>query len=481
MKLFRFAAFAAMAFSMLMLASCNEKNDKPEVIIPVEVYFSADNGSYCYYVAPGASTNVEIKLVRPEATTAETFAIKVNGASNGMSIPESVSFAVGQTEATLTIATPSGNALDKYDFDISLTGENVLTSASSEIGTLRCEGTVYVYEEVTAVGSFGGSAFDYLGYFKQKVWRLADNKMIFKGLLGSDEDLSFTYSSTFGDYGYSIDAVEFSNKDYECKWDDEEYSPGSSYYYFYKAIDDENGEYHSFAPKGDQRYIDQLGFYLGNCYSSYYKTDSSDYVFFTCHYVNFTGESEGIDKGFSWLYYLYFTFVSEEKLANYDFVSFPELTVSQYPEANTDVEAGEGEAVLNLSFYYEGINMDSQVAKVEAVEGGTKYTVSDLWYSGATVSFTVNNDGTISVDAGDDGYLDADGNYYFYNTTANDYLYFYWGSDYDKCISSLTIIDPSNSEYNYCGEGYAYLNVSLSFWNGSDWSETIYDYLSITW
>lgn len=490
MKLTRYAVYAAMSLAMVAFASCkkdnpdNGKDPEPDPVVPVEIYFSAENGDYCFYAAPGTSAEVEVQLVRLDAAKADSYSIKVNSASNGITIPETVSFGAGQETATLKITTPAtAQALDKFDFDISLTGENVKTSASSDQGTIRCEGTVYVYEERTAVGSFdnGATSHMYMGYFKQTVWRLADNKMILKNFLGSGNDLSFKYADEWTPwYGYSIDAVDYTGTDYIYPLDDSE-NPGSYSLYFYHEIDKENGEYEEFKPKGDQRYIYGLGIYLGNAYSAYFKDDTNDYLFFTCPVVNIYGESECIDKGYTWLYYLYFNFVDESKLSNYDFEGFPEIKISEYPEAKTDVTAGDGEKVLNFKFYYGEFDMDSQVAKVETVDGGTKYTIEDLWYSKASVSFTMNSDGSVTVDGGSKAYLDEDGKYYFYDLTGDAWDNFWWYSDYDRCVTSLYLTNPGDAYYNYWGDGYAYIAISYQYYNGSDYSEAATDYIKITW
>lgn len=360
----------------------------PEIVV-ADVLFSVDNGEYCFYASEADDTKTAtLKVIRSNSEIADSYAIKVNDASEGLEIPETVEFEAGQTEATITIVGPAtGKALDKYDFDLSLTGDNVNTSVSSTAGTLRCEGTIYVYEEVTAVGFFGGSAYYYLGDFPQTVWRMADNKMILKNFLGSENDLAFTYAKEheYGedgtDYGQSIDALEYSAENY-VYITDSDYDKGSTCFYFY---DYDANKYEWFYPKGEQRYLYGLGLYLGNNYSAYVKTDDYDYLYFYAFEADFYGESEGIQKEMEWQS-LYFNFVDP---SNYDFESFP--VFPDYPESG-DVTPEAGSVPL-YCYLIDGsgeyIYFDDQVGTVSTDSDGNKVlTISNFLNSTETVTIT---------------------------------------------------------------------------------------------
>lgn len=468
MKIFKFAAYAAMAISMLMLASCREK-EGPEVIIPIDVFFSAENGDYCYYAAPGTATDVVLKLVRTDVEKDAIINIKVNDATSGITIPESVKFAVGEAETTITISTPAnGAALDKYDFDISLSGDYVNPSATSDLGTIRCEGTVYIYEEYDALTSFGydgDSEFAYLGYMSQKVWKLADSKFILKDFLGGGEDLSFKHDDEFTSYGYNISSVDYGNGDYKYVYEDADY-PGSQYIYFWKDDGTDNGEYKNFYPKGKQRYIPSLAIYIGDNYSNYYVSDKYDYISLCASSVEFYSESEDIDKSKSWIY---LTIDLKSDAKKYDTTSFPEISTSTYPEPKTDVTVPDGSVKMRLYFKEENVYSDSQAAAVTATESGKDYTIANfLGTTNTLVIHTANGTYTTTV-------LDQNG-----KEISSDYSgYRYFGMDIYPWAADTSWRLASVCYYNttgYCGwiedEKYGYCYLYYDLYHGESYTQS---------
>lgn len=454
MKIFKFAAYAAMAISMLMLASCREK-EEPEVIIPIDVFFSAENGDYCYYAAPGTATDVELKLVRTDVEKDAIINIKVNDATSGITIPESVKFAVGEAETTITISTPAnGAALDKYDFDISLSGDYVNPSATSDLGTIRCEGTVYIYEEIDALTSFGydGDAeFAYLGNMSQKVWRLADSKFILKDFLGGGEDLAFKYGDVFDPtYGYYIEDIDYGTGEYKYTLDDS-YYPGYKYIYFWKDNGTEDGLYKEFYPKGNKRYIPYLVFYMGGNYCTYYVSEKYDYITFCAYQAEFYGESEDIDKTKEWVY-LYIDLKYDAK--KYDTTTFPEIsTAVSYPDPVTDITVPEGSVKMSVHLKNEDVYTDSQAATVTATEAGKDYTVANFLGTTNTLILHTTTSGALTFEV-----RDKDGNEKSYDNSSYryfgvDYLY-PWSAGPDWYIYNLYCYNDSG----YCGwdEEYKY-------------------------
>jgi len=464
MKFFRFAAFAAMALSMLVATSCGEDEPTPDPIVPIDVFFSADNGDYCYYAAPGTATEVELKLVRTDVEKEAIITIKVNNATSGISIPESVKFAAGEAETTIKITTPStGAALDKFDFDISLSGDYVNPSASSDLGTIRCEGTVYIYEEFDALTSFGydgDSEFAYLGNMSQKVWKLADSKFVLKDFLGGGEDLSFKYGSDFTSYGYDINDIDYGNGDYKYAVEPSDY-PGTQYIYFWKDNGTEDGEYKSFYPKGEQRYIPYLVLYLGDNYSTYYVSEKYDYITLCASSVEFYGESESIDKTKNWIY-LTINLKSDAK--NYDTTTFPEITVSEYPDPVDDITVPDGSVKMKVYLKEEGVYSDSFAAAVTTTDTGKDYTVANfLGTTNTLILHAVGSTFTFEV-------LDKDGNEISYDYSGYRYFgpeYLYpWSTDTSWSLYYLSCYNSTDyygwSEDDKCGWCYAYYDLGTS-------------------
>jgi len=461
-------------------------DDTPSVVV-ANVFFSASNGEYCYYAAPGQATEVELALVREGNDAADTYTIKVMSASEGLSIPESVSFAAGASEATIKISTPAdGKALDTYDFDLKLIGDNVNASASSELGTIRCEGTVYIYEEIVSIGQLDNkdtNNFNYLGYFKQTVWRLAENKFIFKDFMGGGADLAITYGDdNSSGYGYDIISHSYSDPDYQYDYAYTEDGYNLTYLYFWNNDGSENGIYKEFKPKGDQRYITALSLCFGDNYSSYYLTEKSDYIYFTVVDMSIYGESEEIDKSLSWVYYL--KFYLNRNADEYDTVTFPEIVVSDYPEAVTNPECPEGSTVIGMYMYYDQIQLDSQVARFVDVDGGMDIIIDNLWQSniGMTIHTKTGSEAiTVEVTNGAGYYDETDNAFYFYGT---EWDYFYpWYNDYYACLSSLSIDKYNDDYYNYYSatDKCIYLSVTYQLYLNNAWSDYSSDYLEIYW
>lgn len=90
------------------------------------------NGDYCYYIGASGAAEAELSVIRSNSTIAAEYAIKVVSADKGVTIPESVKFAEGQTSSTLTITAPAGSAPGTVlSFEIMFTGENVNPSANN--------------------------------------------------------------------------------------------------------------------------------------------------------------------------------------------------------------------------------------------------------------------------------------------------------------------------------------------------------------
>lgn len=442
-----------------------EKEPEKPAIVVADVFFSAENGDYCYYAAPGKASEIELALVRSGNTAADTYTIKVMSASEGLTIPESVKFDEGQDKATIKITTPAdGTAPCSYDFDLKLTGDNVNASASSEAGTLRCEGSVYVYKSVILASRFGTSedtVFQYFGNFKQEAWILDAKTVILKKFLGSENDLTVKADD-------NNNVISIASSAYDLYTLDDGY--GGTAYYFWHATDaDGNGEYEWFYPKGDdRRYIYGLAIDIADGYDLLRYNDAGQLRLRLFGYqLDIYSEQDGVDKTLYWPY-LYMYEYTDEEMAEIDFASYPEL--STYPEAK---EITESEKTV-LEFYLGDVRLDDQEADLITNEDGSvSYVVENLWWSDCKVTFTAK-EGVLTIAAIDKSgeepveALYESGNYtYFYSSN---YIYFWpWSSDY---YQGFTTFSYYNDPY-YCtfddAEAHGSLYTFWNFWSGENY------------
>lgn len=470
MKTLKFAALAALSVFALACTKNDPEGEGKEEVRVGTVLFSANNAT-SLYVAPGAAAEIEIEVVRlDEETPAATYAIKVVDTADGVEIPSSVAFAEGKTSASIKIKAPAGKAYDKFGFEIQLTGDNVNASANSDQGTIRFEGAIYVYDESYTRGYFDestGKLFKYLGYFKQKVWRMADGIVVFKDFLGCGADLTLKMAEqeTSG-YGKYLSFVDFSNAEYcdvwEPWWEGEETASTVDDLGFapYKYITEDSGEYLPCLLKGDERrYIDAIDLYFCDTYTGYVERPASfDYIYLTPSYVSVVGESEGIAEELSNWPYLYFGFLSEDKLANVDF---------GYPELGGEELICEGTTTL------WGLNTTGSASlyKVTMGDGSVYYTVKS-WYGGdSDLEFAFDENGApyvsnVSVEPYN-GY-----DYTYYYTGRSDYMPYYLTGypGYDP----FSVTDAAGNALTEISKSTSSVVISLSAYSGvwgysSDW------------
>lgn len=468
------AVFMAAAMNFV---SCQEKDpqgvNKPEdpATVVADVFFSAENGDYCYYVGKNGSADAELVVVRENSTVADEYAIKVLSADKGVEIPETVSFKEGETQTVIVVSGPSdGKTGDIFSFEIMFTGDNVNPSANSVVGTTRCEGSFYFYEEMTAAACFlpwgdTGDIFNYMGDMKQIVWKLDDANYIFRNFLGSKYDLKVIIDTETNlikniTYGYEL----YSKVD--------EYG-GTTYYFYNEQLEElkENEGWEDFAPKGDRRVISGLTFYIdpAQTYSAFAPAsgDSAAYFYFASPSVYFYSEQDEIDKEFSnWQYFCVYLY-PEDKLAKCDFVGFPEVEKKLYPDPVYSEDSKDGKMPFQFYLDYEQIYLDTQYA----VKTDKGYYFEDFMKSetnltiipsGSTFSIEVTNAaGDVLSNTVSDGYRYL-GMEYIFPWASNEYWCIYGMYMYND--SAYTGWDEANKSawfygsYNiYNGDAGAYI------------------------
>lgn len=463
-------AFAAVA--------CQTTDGPEQDVVVADIFFStADNGDYCWYVGEGQTGEATLSIFRANSTAADEYEIKVLSKSEGLEIPSSVSFAAGQTTASITIKTPSTASLgDILSFELQFVGDNVNPSANSTAGTVRCDGTFYFYKEMIGLAQFGpynsssdNGIYAYMGNMKQVVWKLDDQNWLFKNFLGSDYDLKVILNAN--------GLVQTYSHGYDLSADTDEYG-GTTYYFYNDGIEEfaDNGYYECFYPKEDQRYIYELTLYAdpANWYSGHVAETDSDpeYFCFTCPVVSFYGESEGIDKTFEDWSKLYVTFYSPEQMATKDFKSFPEVSTVNFPEPVKSEDMKDGKYPVQIYFSNEGVYADTQYASID----GESFVIDDFMQSGLKATITPSGS-TFSV-----VFTDADGNVvsataadsygYLSFTGENDYLYPWQnGKDAGWCLWGLAMYDSAAFTSWDAAKQEAYFYGSYSIYNpeGKAW------------
>lgn len=485
MKTNRFLALAASIAAVLCLNSCekptpDDGGDEVEVEV-ADVFFSSENGDYCYYVTPDGSTEAVIKVFRENATEEAEYAIKVISADNGIEIPSSVKFVRGANTSSLSVKAPSsGKVGDIFSFEIMFTGNNVNPSANSSEGTLRCEGSFYFYEVLNTAACFQpwgetGDIFYYMGYMKQTIWKLDAKTYIFKDFLGNKHDLKVITA----DNGIITQFVY----DYYDLYLDKVDGDNGSYLYFYNEDIEEFAEenYNElFAPKGDARSFSELSVYTdpSQAYSMYVK--DGNYFYFAVPTVTFYVEDGDRSKEYNWQY-LCFYIQSEDKLAEKDFVGFPDIPEAsagpEFPEADSNSGAQEGSIAMNFYLNAEEVYLDTQYA--DLVDGN--YVIKNFMWSDCTLTLKpAGSSFTIEV-------TDAEGNLVSgsvkegYRYLGMEYIY-PWAKDYNWCIYGLQMYDEGYCTWDAeAKEAYFYGSYTVYDGTNGGWLETSADYISIYW
>lgn len=348
--------------ALAILAGCqNNLNDDDKQTEVADVFFSAENGDYCWYIAPGETAVAELSVIRHNASDEAEYSVKVLSSDEGIRVPETVRFAKDQTTATLVVSGPALTEVPaSLSFELQFTGKNVNASANSVEGTIRCEGTFYYYKLMNAAACFlpdanGSDIFNYMGDIRQTVWRLSASDFLFKNFLGSDYDLKVVIDPSTGNVlrligGYDLlESVDEFN--------------GTTYYFYNEGLADfeYNYYYEEFLPKGDTRSIYTLSLYCESNYSMFIEASGSSAAqfYFTVPKVSFYLYDVEYPKDFTWQYLSVF-FYSDEKLANCNFDTFPEVDIQSYPESTIVDETTDGTIPVQVYLENESIDVDTQ-------------------------------------------------------------------------------------------------------------------------
>lgn len=198
MKKISYLILSAIAFLPVALTSCSSNDDDytpgPEVSddCPV-VYFSNENESEIFVTSEDNS--VSVKMLRQNTEGAVTVPVVVDSKSDGMTIPESVTFADGESEAELIISYAEFqggmnfkvHVSDEYADPYAVLPGSVYYAATlaqlNKICTAKFTDAVFSSVENTIYGYEG------------------ENKFLWENFLNSGVDLVFTVDTSDTYYG----------------------------------------------------------------------------------------------------------------------------------------------------------------------------------------------------------------------------------------------------------------------------------------
>lgn len=367
-----------------------------------EVHFDSSNEATLLMSATSTERTASYLLTRKQSQGALTVELKVHSASEGVSIPQSVTFADGAATTTLNITLPQEVSVGtSYDFDVELLGDEVNPYIE---GATRFSGSVAFPKVHSARMNFYNC--DDLGYFQQDCYELGGGRLLFPDFLHSGTDVTLLYDASAEDYAAEGTIVTSPS----LVTDDSDYAGCvMCYCWDESAPDDEehNYGYTLFRPYGEGSVLtaNYMCFYYGDGWTGF--NPSTGYGWFGIMQVDFNIKSSTV----YWTY-LQFTLLDPAE-DTYDY---------KEPDFGIQPPIGNDGSVLTMKAHllYNDAELDPfEEVKATIGNDGTSLTFDDFQHSG--ISFTLSHgiDGTFRITS-DYGYnqngvwtfKNADGEWY---------------------------------------------------------------------
>lgn len=459
-----YAGLLAALVGMLFFAGACSDDDEPGAGPAVaencqQVYFPNDNASFTIRKVEDEHSIV-LEVARAKAEGSVTVPVEVVSKSDGLMVPESVTFDSGATTAQLVLTVEGAVAEGTtYSYDIRLAGEHVDPYVDNQAGSSRFAGRLCFPQELVACCYFENN-FSKFGNIRQPILSLGDGLYLIEDLMGGGVNLWLT-STAQGKLDVRSD----------FGWVDDYRSSGSTYYYWLLAGYNSYGpkDWTHFTPKAGSATITALEFYM----------DDSDYGWY--NYWN-----EGTRSGMLTVYmavgsdladgrypsvldYFYISIIDDESSIDW---SLPEQPVG--PQHTGPGTVGE-EFTFDCCFgdYYYTFGDFQETARIVAPN---EYYFANFMNSGYALTIKMNEDGTLDLSA-DCGYLDSD-YYYLYDAEQETYVAYYpnWNNGASDYLSSMEIYLPYGGWDT--SERYAWLGSYLYL--GDSWTK-VWDYLYLMW
>lgn len=300
MKTFKHIGMIGVLAAGALLTACSDKDDyTPGPEVPSgcqQMRFADTNNPIC--VLDEANTDdrtATLTLKRNNTGTALTMPIKVVSQSAGLTIPAEVTFAAGDSLATLAIKAPEKVAVkDVYKYELRLEGDNADPYTKLD-GSVVWSGQLNfpISKEAEFYAAPSSKTYALFNAWTETVMDLGNNNFYIKDFMHSGENLWLITSST-GVLGVKSDSWEKN-----CIVADTS-APRSYSYYFQKLVDKQLKPYplYPLGHASGKPWISELTLYGGPDYSSYSSNGAWGKIYIQ-HAKFSTGEEE------NWVY-LYF-------------------------------------------------------------------------------------------------------------------------------------------------------------------------------
>lgn len=300
MKTFKHIGMIGVLTAVALFTACSDKDDYtpgPEVASGCQqVRFADTNNTICVLDSANADDRTAtLTLKRNNTGAALTIPIKIVSQSAGLTIPTEVTFAAGDSLATLAIKAPEKVALkDVYSYELKLEGNDVDPYSKLDGGVVFSGQLNFpVSKKAEFYADPASKNYALFNAWTETVMDLGNNNFYIKDFMHSGENLWLITSST-GVLG--VKSVSWAKN---CIVADTS-APGSYSYYFKKVVDKLLKPYPLY-PLGNasgKPWINELTLYGGPDYSSYSSNGTWGKIYIE-HAKYSTGEEE------SWVY-LYF-------------------------------------------------------------------------------------------------------------------------------------------------------------------------------
>ena len=368
---------------MLLISACSsEETYQPGPTVAEgcqEVHFDESNEAIVMLDATGEGRTAVYTLTRSQGEGRLTVPVIVHEAAEGVSVPQSVTFAEGETTTTFEVTTPAEvTEGSSFTFDVELTGDNVNPYTK---GITRMSGIVAFPRVRQARMNFTNMSSE-LGFFRQSCYDIGGGRLCFPDFMHSGTDVWMLFDEKAT---YSVDAVITTSPSYVE--DDMEY-PGCVMVWPWDEgapADDPNGGYTTFKPHGPGSVlsVEYMCMYYGEGWSGYNPATGVGYI--GLEEIKFNIKNN--------IYYwtgIQFSFVD------------PETDTTDYSEPDFGIQppiAADGtvlDMAVRLSYNDFGLPRFENV-KATVGNNGTSLTFEDFMHSGITFTLSHGIDNSFKI------------------------------------------------------------------------------------
>lgn len=444
-----------MLCAALFCAACSDDDDNWQAGPNVkdgcqQVHFAAGNDINAVLIPDGTAQQIELTAERNTTAGALSVPLTTVSADQGLTIPQTVEFADGDSTATITITAPADAAQgSSYKYELRIDGIETDPYADVACGT-KLSGAIFFPTSKRAKMWIDGKE-NILGYWGLDVYDLGDDGMMIKNWMDSGIDLMIATTETANGTELSFSSPQWVNSNIDP---DATYA-GCYYYYFYHW---DTGVYDTFYPHGQDSPLNITCLYLysGDGYSIYNNAEDR---------YELMAQTLELNDGTLWYWAtICFSFLEDGE-------TFDD-TLPEQPE-----QPGDGETVaFNASFgnCYDYFGGAWQMEATKTAEN--TYLFKNFLGCGQDITIACDPTTNALTLSGGYSYTWTDG--YWYLVDAN--------GDYAAIYPNW----QEGVQENYGGGFYVYTDPSYSYWSAEDksiylgayvlTSDWVWDYLTLT-